>query len=62
MTSTEWIEMLRLIPEEEHGKLVVVLTNGAELCVDTLCRFESNFLVMRGRTGGTIDEDRKSVV
>lgn len=58
MTSAEWIATLRLIPEAEQGKLVIVLSNGAELCVDALCRFESNFLVMRGRTGGTIDEAR----
>lgn len=58
MTSTEWIATLRLIPEAEHGKLVVVLSNGSEICVDTLCRYESNFLVMRGRTGGTIEEAR----
>ncbi|MSR54865.1 MAG: hypothetical protein EXS09_16480 [Gemmataceae bacterium] len=58
MTSTEWIATLRLVPEAEHGKLVIVLSNGSELCVDTLCRYESNFLVIRGRTGGTIDEAR----
>src|SRR5687768_16227608 len=58
MKSTEWIETLRLIPEAEHGKLVVVLSNGSEICVDTLCRYETNFLVMRGRTGGTIEEAR----
>jgi len=30
MTAAEWIDMLRLIPEEEHGKLVIVLLNGTE--------------------------------
>lgn len=58
MTSKEWIATLRQIPEVEHGKLVIVLSNGSEICVDTLCRYESNFLVMRGRTGGTIEEAR----
>lgn len=58
MTSNEWIATLRQVPEAEHGKLVVVLSNGSEICVDTLCRYETNFLVMRGRTGGTIEEAR----
>jgi hypothetical protein len=58
MTAPEWIDMLCLIPEAEHSKLVIVLQNGSELCVDTLHRFERSFLVMRGRTGGTIEESR----
>jgi hypothetical protein len=58
MTAPEWINMLSLIPEAEHTKLVIVLKNGMELCVDTLYRFERAFLVMRGRAGGTIDESR----
>lgn len=62
MTSTEWIDMIRLIPEAEHTKLVIVLKNGTELCVDTLYRFEHSFLVMRGRQGGTIDESRAFLV
>ena len=58
MTSAEWIEMLHLLPEAEHGKLVIILQNGIEICVDTLYRYEPNFLVLRGRTGGTIEEAR----
>jgi len=58
MTAAEWIDMLRLIPEEEHGKLVIVLLNGTELCVDTIIRYEDPFLVLRGRQGGTIEEAR----
>ena len=58
MTAEDWIDMLRLIPEAEHGKLVIVLRNSTELCVDTLIRYEPNFLVMRGRQGGTVEEAR----
>ena len=57
MTAHEWINMFRLIPETEQ-KLVIVLQNGTELCVDTLVRFEPTFLVLRGRAGGSIDESR----
>lgn len=58
MTSAEWIDMFRLIPEAEHGKLMIVLRNGIELCVDTLIRYEDSFLVLRGRQGGTVEESR----
>jgi hypothetical protein len=57
MTAAEWIEMFRLLPEGEQ-KLVIVLQNGTELCVDTLVRFEPSFVVLRGRAGGSIDESR----
>jgi hypothetical protein len=58
MTSVEWIEMFRVIPEAEHSKLIIVLRNGMELCVDTLIRYEDSFLVLRGRQGGTVEESR----
>jgi hypothetical protein len=62
MTSNEWIETIRQIPQEDHGKLVVILKNGTELCVDTFFRFESTYLVLRGRQGGTIEEGRAFIV
>lgn len=61
MTSEEWIDMFRLVPEGEQ-KLVIVLQNGSELCVDTLVRFEPSFVVLRGRAGGSIDEARGFLV
>ena len=61
MTAQEWIDMFRLVPETEQ-KLVIVLQNGTELCVDTLVRFEPSFLVLRGRAGGSIDESRGFLV
>jgi hypothetical protein len=57
MTSDEWIDMFHLIPEGEQ-KLVIILHNGTELCVDTIVRFELSFMVLRGRAGGSIDEAR----
>jgi hypothetical protein len=58
MTNQEWIEMLRLIPEEEQNQSVLVLLNGSEISVDTFYRFEPTFLVFRGRVAGTTDEGR----
>ena len=58
MTNQEWIDMLRKIPEEDQNALVLVLQNGSEISVDTMFRFEHNFLILRGRVGGTTDEGR----
>ena len=58
MSNAEWIELFHVIPLEDHCKLVVVLQNGTEFSVDTLCKLEPNYLVMRGRMGGTIEEAR----
>jgi hypothetical protein len=62
MTANEWISTFHLIPEAEHGKLVVVMQNGTELCVDTIFRFEDTFMILRGRQGGTIEEGRAFIV
>ncbi|HEX3147408.1 MAG TPA: hypothetical protein VHR66_04950 [Gemmataceae bacterium] len=62
MTAAHWIETLRLIPEVEHGKLVIVMQNGTELCIDTIVSFEPQFIVIRGRQGGTIEEARGFIV
>lgn len=58
MTNADWIEMFHVIPERDHAKLVIALQTGSEITVDTLVRFERNFLVMRGRVSGTTEEAR----
>ena len=51
MMFAEWIDMFRLVPEGEQ-KLVIVLQNGTELCVDTLVRLSILFSI--ARTGGRL--------
>ena len=58
MKNEEWIEIFRSIPEERHASLVVVLTNSSEISVDCLFRFEPTFVILRGRLGGTTDDNR----
>ncbi len=58
MTNQEWIDMFRVIPTEQHNQMVLVLQNGSEIAIDTLFRFEPNFLVLRGRVAGSTDEGR----
>src|SRR5262245_52996825 len=58
MTNADWIHLLHRIPEVEHPKLVFVLQNGAELCVETLFRLDESCAVIRGRFAGVTDELR----
>jgi hypothetical protein len=58
MRNEEWLQMLRLIPESQQNQIVIMLQNGVDLVVETIFRLESNYLVMRGRRGGDVDENR----
>lgn len=58
MINQEWIDMFRVIPEENQNTIVIVLQNGAEINVDVMFRFEPNFMVIRGRVGGQTEEGR----
>jgi len=58
MTNVEWVEMLSVIPPDQQNQIVVILHNGCEVMVETIARIEANFLVIRGRVGGTIEEGR----
>ncbi len=58
MTNLEWIEMFELIPQDQHSQIVLVMGNGTEVVVEIIFRFEKNYVVVRGRQGGTIEESR----
>jgi hypothetical protein len=58
MRNDEWISMLQLIPHEQRNQIVIVMQNGMELVVDTIFRFEPNYLVARGRATASTDEGR----
>jgi hypothetical protein len=58
MSGQEWIELLNLIPEDQHSQLNVMCRSGVELSIDAIMRTERSFLVYRGRMVGTTDEGR----
>lgn len=62
MTNQDWINLFRNIPESEWSKTVVVLSNGAEISIDAFVRYDANFLIVRGRVGGTVEESRGFMV
>jgi hypothetical protein len=58
MQHTDWIDLLRLIPTEQHNTLVVTTLTGVDLNVETILRIEEQYLVFRGRVSGITDEGR----
>ncbi|HEX4588375.1 MAG TPA: hypothetical protein VH120_00475 [Gemmataceae bacterium] len=58
MKNTDWIDLLRLIPEEQHNILVLTTLTGVDLNVETILRTEESYVVFRGRVSGITDEGR----
>jgi hypothetical protein len=58
MTNTDWIDLLRLIPEDQHNKLVVTTLTGVDLNIEVILRTEETFVAFRGRISGITDEGR----
>jgi len=52
------VEMFKRIPEVMHPQVNLALRNGFVLSVESVARFEPEYLVFRGREGGTSDEGR----
>lgn len=58
MTQEDWVDLLQLIPAEQHNQLVVMSQTGIELAIDLLLRTEPAYFVFRGRVCGNTDEGR----
>jgi hypothetical protein len=58
MRREDLIDAFKRIPELMHPYANLVMRNQMVLSVDAIARFEPNYLVMRGREGGTNDEGR----
>src|SRR5437764_5972293 len=58
MQSTNWIELLRLIPEKYHDNLIVMTVDCSEISVQDIVRMEPEYVVLRGRIAGTSDTGR----
>jgi len=58
MLSEEWIELLAMIPPEQHNILVLTTLTGVDLNIETILRAEPSYLVFRGRVSGQMDDGR----
>jgi hypothetical protein len=58
MQNSAWISLLQLMPPSRHDSLTIMTTIGLEISVQNVFRLEEEFLVVRGRLGGTTDAGR----
>jgi len=58
MTNAEWVDLLNLIPESQHSQLVIMLSSGSELGIETILRLDQSYVVFRGRALGSTEEGR----
>jgi hypothetical protein len=62
MQTSPWLGLVRLLPPSIHNSLVLVTRIGQEFTVQDIFRIEENYLVVRGRLGGTTDAGRVIVI
>ncbi|MCE9563772.1 MAG: hypothetical protein K8U57_17155 [Planctomycetes bacterium] len=59
MRKEDCLDLLtKRIPEDYHPQVNFCLRNGMVLSMDAVARFEENYVVFRGREGGTSDDGR----
>jgi hypothetical protein len=56
MQSTGWQSLLAMMTGR-HENLALVLANGAQVCIHTVIRSEPEYLVVRGRLLGTVEDN-----
>jgi len=63
MRKEDCLDLLtKRIPEDYHPQVNFCLRNGMVLSMDAVARFEDNYVVFRGREGGTSDDGRAFLV
>jgi hypothetical protein len=58
MQNHDWIDLLKLIPAEQHNTLILTTASGIDLNIEVIFRMEPSCLVFRGRVSGSTDEGR----
>ncbi len=58
MRREDCMDMFKRIPEDMHAQVNLVLRNSFVVTVESIARYEQNYLVFRGREGGTSDDGR----
>jgi hypothetical protein len=58
MQSEEWIDLIRMFPEEQQNRLVLTTMTGVDLNIEVILRLESTYIVFRGRAAGQTDDGR----
>jgi len=55
MQNSDWIALIGRIPAERHDSLCAITTSGLHINVQTIVRRDQDFVIVRGRIGGSTD-------
>ena len=58
MHANAWATLLRHIPPEEHGKLLLMTGSGMEVAIQSILRIDHEFVAFKGRLAGSQDQGR----
>lgn len=58
MRHSAWIDLLRLVTARQRHNMMVMTSGPAEIAIHEILRLEEEYLVIRGRLGGTNNEGR----
>src|SRR5262245_25326699 len=58
MQLSEWVRLLTNVPPEVQNAMILGVSNGATIAVQDVVRIDPEYVVLRGRLGGTTDSDR----
>jgi hypothetical protein len=58
MQGQAWAALLRHVPAEQHGKLMLVTTGKTEIAIQSILRIDREFLAVKGRLAGSQDQGR----
>lgn len=58
MQGASWTNILRLIPTDQHAKLVLITHNNTEIHLQGILHHDRDFLLVRGRLAASTDSGR----
>jgi hypothetical protein len=58
MQLSEWVRLLSNVPPEVQDGLILGVANGDNVAVQELVRIDPEYVILRGRLGGTTDSGR----
>ena len=58
MRREDCVELFKMIPEQFHAQVNLILRGQGMITVDVVVRFEPTYIVLRGREQGSTDEGR----
>jgi len=58
MSSAAWTRLLRMVPEKDQNGLMLQTINRTEIAIQSILRFDVDFLIIKGRLAGSQEAGR----